>query len=183
MSLERLIAEIQSRGAADLAEATAKFEAEKGRILADRDDRIGATRTRLAQQAEAEARREKTQRIAGARMQARKLEYEAQERALESSLSAVRELLRGFTKSDEYAPTLGRMYAYAADQLGKDVRVSGRPEDATALRAISGKAFDPTVRPILGGLIAETADGERRLNLSLDELLRLREDKVRELLA
>jgi len=32
-------------------------------------------------------------------------------------------------------------------------------------------------------LIAETPDGSRRLNLSFDELLRLREDRVRELLA
>ncbi|HEV2317941.1 MAG TPA: V-type ATP synthase subunit E family protein [Thermoplasmata archaeon] len=183
MSLERLLAEIQERGERDLAEATAKFEADKGRILADRDDRIGSTRMRLAQQAEAEARREKTQRIAGARMQARKLEYEAQERALESSLGAVRDLLREFTNSDEYDQVLGRMYAYAVDQLGKDVRISGRSEDAAALKGAAGKSFDATPRAILGGLVAETADGERRLNLSLDELLRLREDKVRELLA
>jgi hypothetical protein len=33
------------------------------------------------------------------------------------------------------------------------------------------------------GLLAETLDGDRQLNLSFDELLRLREDRVRELLA
>jgi vacuolar-type H+-ATPase subunit E/Vma4 len=75
------------------------------------------------------------------------------------------------------------MVAVATDSLGKQVRVSGRSEDAALLAKVGGNGFDPTPQAILGGLIAETPDGSRRLNLSFDELLRLREDRVREILA
>ena len=183
MTLERLIAEIRAHGERELADETQKFEAEKARLLAERDRRATAIRTDFTARAEGEARRERAQRVAGARMQSRKLEYEAQERAMNASLDAVRALLQQFTTSDEYPEVLRRMYSVATDELGKDVRVTGRSEDASILKPIAGRSFDPAPAPILGGLIAETPDGERRLTLTLDELLRLREDRVRALLA
>jgi V/A-type H+/Na+-transporting ATPase subunit E len=183
MTLERLIAEIRAHGERELADETQKFEAEKARLLAERERKAAAIQSDFRSRAEGESRREKAQRVAGARMQARKLEYEAQERAMNASLEAVRNLLRQFTATDEYPEVLRRMYSVATDELGKDLRVTGRSEDATLLRPIAGRSFDPAPAPILGGLIAETADGERRLTLSLDELLRLREDRVRALLA
>jgi vacuolar-type H+-ATPase subunit E/Vma4 len=183
MSLDRLIEEIRSRGEADLAAAERRAEEEKARIAKDRDARTEEIRSRLARQGETEARRLRAQKIAGARMQARKLEYEAQERALAGSLEAVRGLLQEYTRSGEYPEALGRMYAFAVDRLGKDVRVAGRAEDASLLKGIAGKAFNPAPLPILGGLVAETPDGARRLTLTLDELLRLHEDRARELVA
>jgi vacuolar-type H+-ATPase subunit E/Vma4 len=116
-------------------------------------------------------------------MQARKLEYEAREKAMASSLASVRELLGDLTRSEEYGAVLARMYALAVNQLGKDVRISGRSEDSTILKSLAGRGFNPAPQPILGGLVAETADGERRLTLSFDELLRLRDDRVRKLLS
>src|SRR5208282_84343 len=160
MTLERLIAEIRARGERELAEESRKFTAEKTRLEADR-----------------------ALRVAGARMQSRKLEYEAQERAMNASLEAVRNLLRQFTESDEYPEVLRRMYSVATDELGKEVRISGRAEDAALLKPLAGRSFDPTPAPILGGLVAATPEGDRRLTLSFDELLRLREDRVRSLLS
>lgn len=183
MTLERLVAEIRARGERELTEESEKFEAEKGRLLADREQRVATIQNDFRTRSEAEARRERAQRVAGARMQARKLEYEAQERAMSASLETVRALLRKFTQGEEYPEVLRRMYALALDELGKDVRVSGRAEDAAVLRSIAGRSFDPTPASIPGGLIAETPDGARRLTLSFDELLRLREDRVRSLLA
>jgi vacuolar-type H+-ATPase subunit E/Vma4 len=182
MTLDRLLAEIQARGERDLADEAKRFESEKAKLLAERAERVAAIQADSRTRAEAEARRERAQRVAGARMQARKLAYEAEERATAAGLEAVRGLLQEFTKGPEYPEVLRRMYALATDELGKDVKVSGRAEDATLLRSAAGRSFDPTPRPIVGGLIAETPDGDRRLALSFDELLRLREDRVRALL-
>jgi vacuolar-type H+-ATPase subunit E/Vma4 len=183
MSLDRLIEEIRTRADADLASARAKGEAEKARIAKERDEKSDRLRSQVTLQGENEARRLKAQRIAGARMQARKLEYEAQEKALGASLVGVRSLLQEFTRSEEYPKVLQRMYDLAVSELGKDVRVLGRAEDASVLKGIAGRAFSATPQPIMGGLIAETPDGSRRLMLTFDELLRLREDRVRELIA
>ena len=183
MTLDRLLDEIRRRGDDERAAALAAGEEEKQRIVADRDRRIAEITRQLGEQAAVEARRQRSQRIAGARMQARKLEYEAREAALAGSLGSVRTMLGEFTRSSEYSEVLARMYAFAADELGRDLRVSGRAEDASELKEIAGKGFVNQPQPILGGLLAETPDGDRRLNLSFDELLRFREDRLRELLA
>jgi vacuolar-type H+-ATPase subunit E/Vma4 len=99
------------------------------------------------------------------------------------SIGQTRAILSGFANSPEYAKVVKRMVTYASDRLGKPTKVMGRAEDAALLKKLAGPSFDPTPQPILGGVIAESADGSRRLNLSFDELLRLREDKVRDLLA
>ena len=126
---------------------------------------------------------ERAQRMAAVKLQARKMLYEAREKRLEGAVADTRTLLQEYTRSPQYPAVLRRMVAAATDALGKQVRIQGRGEDASLLAKVAGKSFDPSPQPIVGGLIAETPDGSRRLNLSFDELLRLREDRVRELLA
>jgi vacuolar-type H+-ATPase subunit E/Vma4 len=134
-------------------------------------------------QTDLDAHRERSQKIANAKLTARKLTYEAREKQTSDRLQQVRATLSAYADSDEYPQVVKRMYALAVERLGKQVKVSGRAADASLLKSVAGKAFDDTPAPILGGLIAETSDRSRRLNLSFDELLRLREDQVRTLLA
>ncbi|HYA70682.1 MAG TPA: V-type ATP synthase subunit E family protein [Thermoplasmata archaeon] len=183
MSLETLVEEIRRQGEADLAALTSGRDAEVAKIAADRDRQIEEARTEISHATEVEIAHERAQRVAAAKLQARKLLYEAREQRLEGALDETRTLLQEYTRSAQYPAVLRRMMAAAAESLGKQLRISGRSEDASLLAKVAGKGFDPTPQPILGGLIAETPDGERRLNLSFDELLRLREDRVRELLA
>jgi len=183
MSLETLVEEIRRRGEADLASVTASRTAESAKIVADRDRQIADLRAESARQTEADIAHERAQRLAAAKLQSRKLLYEAREKRLVEGIRETRDLLEEYTRSSQYPTVLKRMMGAATDTLGKQVRILGRGEDASLLAKVAGKSFDPTPQPILGGLIAETADGSRRLNLSFDELLRLREDRVRELLA
>jgi len=183
MSLESLVDEIRRRGEAELAALTARRDEEVAKVAADRDRRLGELRTESARLTEAEVARERAQRLAAAKLQARKLLYEAREKRLTSALAETRSLLQEYTRSAEYPAVLKRMMVVATDSLGKQLRVSGRAEDAPLLAKVAGKSFDPSPQSIVGGLVAETPDGSRRLNLSFDELLRLREDRVREILA
>ncbi len=183
MSLEALVDEIRSHADAEVARIERERSREEAEILADRDRRIAALRTEKSAAARAEAARVRTQRVAAAKFTARKQLYEARERWLERALASARDLESDYVGSDRYAGTLRRMVSAATEALGKQVRISGRAEDASLLAKIAGKSFDPSPRSIRGGLLAETPDGRRRLNLSLEELLRLREDRVRELLS
>jgi len=183
MSLEDLVEEIRRRGESELRAITDERARETARLAAERNERIAEIRAESSRATEQEVARERAQRLAAAKLQARKQLYEAREERLGAAIAGTRELLEGFTATPAYAPTLKRMFQTATDELGKSLRVRGRSEDASLLNRIAGKSFDPTPLPILGGLVAETADGSRRLNLAFDELLRLREDRVRELLA
>jgi vacuolar-type H+-ATPase subunit E/Vma4 len=183
MPIDRLAEEIRARSERQLVEERTAFEAEKARIAGEREKRVAQVRADIARATEAEIAREQGQRLAAAKMQARKLEYEAREAALTQSLDGVRRHLAEYTESDEYAQMLKRMVALAVERLGKDCKVTGRTEDAGRLKSIAGKSFKSGGVPILGGIIAESADGKRRLVLSFDELLRFNESGVRDLLS
>jgi len=183
MSLESLVEEIRQHAEAELKATTDRQTAESERIRGDRDRRIAEIRTASQRATEAEVARERAQRVAAAKLRARKMLYEAREQRLAGGLKETRTLLQGYTSSPGYPSVLRRMVEVANDSLGRQLRITGRAEDASVLAKVAGKAFDPAPQPILGGLIAETTDQSRRLNLSFDELLRLREDEVRELLA
>ncbi len=183
MSLESLVEEIRQHAEAELRAITEAQAKETARIAEERDRRIAELRGASQRAAEMEAARERAQRVAAAKLKARKMMYEARERRIDTGLQETRTLLRDFTSSPKYPATLKRMVEVANGALGPQLLISGRREDRGVLAKVARRAFDPTPQPILGGLIAETPDKSRRLNLSFDELLRLREDEVRALLA
>ena len=182
MSLESLVEEVRARGEAELKTIAERRDAELRAIGEDREARVTRVRTEASRTAEAEVGRERAQRVAAAHLAARRLLYEAQEERLTEGLAQVRQVLADLTEEAEYAAILRRMIARASDRLGRSVRISGRAEDAALLAKLAGRAFDPTARAIAGGVIVETADGRRRLDLSFDELLRQHADAVRALL-
>ncbi len=183
MPLETLVEEIRAHGESELHAIAERRDAELATISTERDRAVGALREASARTLEAEAARERAQRLAAAHLEARRSLYEAREALLDDGFAATREALRRFAQGSDYPGVLRRMIASATDRLGRSVRLSGRAEDASVLARLAGKAFDDTARPILGGVIAETPDGRRRLDLSFDELLRQRADAVRALLA
>jgi V/A-type H+-transporting ATPase subunit E len=184
VSLVRVVEESRSRGQETLDRERRRVEDERAQLLAERERRVTSIREEAERGARAEATRERAQRVAAAKMQARKFEYEAREKSLERGMDRVRELLRDYTRSPQYPDTLRRMLAYAMRELGPDVRVYGRAPDAPILRSVAAGRFVEThPLPALGGIVVETPNGNRRLNLTFDELLRLREDRVRERLS
>ncbi len=183
MTLEDLVDEIRRRGEADLAKVAEERDRVAAEIAADRDRRLVEIRAESKRLIALKTARDRTQRVAAAKLRARKVIYEVREARLGRAVEETRTLLRDYTQSRDYPLVLRRMFQTATSTLGKQVRVSGRGEDAAVLQKVAGHSFDPRPQPILGGLVAETPDGSRRLNLSFDELLRLHEDQVRELLA
>jgi len=183
MSLESLVEEIRARGEAELKATADRRTAELARIAADRDARAAALRESSAKATETESARERAQRLAAAHLAARRMLYEAREARLDRGLAETRELFANLTAAPSYAGIVRRMIASATARLGRSARISGRAEDAALLARLAGKAFDPSPRAIRGGIVAESEDGRRRLDLSFDELLRQRADAVRGLLA
>jgi vacuolar-type H+-ATPase subunit E/Vma4 len=182
MSLESLVDEIRARGEAELKATAVARESDLAKVAAERDAKVAALRAEADRATDAEIARDRAQRVAAAHLAARRLEYEAREERLAQGFADTREALADLTDQAEYAPILRRMIASATDRLGKSLRISGRAEDAALLARLAGRSFDPEPRAILGGLVAETPDGRRRLDLSFDELLRQRADAVRALL-
>jgi vacuolar-type H+-ATPase subunit E/Vma4 len=182
MSLESLVDELRARGEAELKAIAAQQDDDLAKIAAERDAKLAQSRAEAARATETEVARDRAQRLAAAHLAARRQLYEAREEKLDAGFAETRRLLSQLTETPAYADVLRRQLQAATARLGKTVRVFGRAEDASLLARLAAKAFDPEPRPILGGIVAETPDGRRRLDLSFDELLRQRADAVRALL-
>lgn len=183
MSLERLVEEIRARANVDVGAAVERQKTEIDRIATERDRALEALGAETERATAAEIGRERAQRIAAARLTARQLLYEARSERMNEALEETRRILSDYTSDPAYPRVLSRMVDLAHETLGPKLKFTGRAEDASRLKNVAGSEFDPAPAPIVGGLLASTADGSRRLNLSFDELLRLRGDRVRELLA
>jgi len=181
MTLERLVEEVRRRSEEELGRERARFETAADRLRAERERLLeeiaGASERAIA----SEVARVHAESLARAKAEGRRLVFEARQRATGRVLSDVRARLADLAASDDYPRLLKRMHAHAVSRLGKSVRISGRAADAPLLRSIAGRNASADPLPILGGLIAATPDGSRRLDLSFDELLRRREDRVLEL--
>ncbi|HYB77841.1 MAG TPA: V-type ATP synthase subunit E family protein, partial [Thermoplasmata archaeon] len=138
MSLESLVEEIRRRGEADLAALTAARDSETTKIASERDRQMDAIRAESARETEAEVAHERAQRLAAAKLQARKLLYEAREKRLEGAIGETRTLLQEYTRSPQYPAVLKRMMGAATDSLGKQIRIFGRVEDASLLAKVAG---------------------------------------------
>jgi len=72
MSLERLIEEVRARNRAALEAEQRRQAEERDRILQDRDQRVAKLRAEIAHQSSTDVARERVQRLASAKLEARK---------------------------------------------------------------------------------------------------------------
>lgn len=181
MTLERLVEEVRRQAAEDLEKERRRYAAAAEELLATRASTLAEISESSERQLAQESARIRGATLARAKVDGRRRLFEARQRAAERLLAQARDRLEGFTETDGYSAVLKRLLRSANDRLGKQIRVRGRAEDAELLRAIAGKSFVAEPIPIEGGLVAETADGARRLDYSFGELLRRREAEVLEL--
>ena len=184
MTLQGLVKEIEARSAKEVRELEAKLDAERKAIEEQTREETARLRTEADKRSQLDAVRERSRLLAAAKLQAKKVLFEARERRAAAALEALRARLGAYTQGPEYAPLLGSMVSIGASVLGGDVKVLARSEDVPLLPSKLRSLVD-TQHPIrvMGGLIVEKKDGSRALNFTFEELLRLREDRVREILA
>ena len=184
MTLEALLQETQARGEASLKEIQTQAQAEIDQLRAETARQIAELKARLAQQGESEAAREKARELASAELKAKRALFEAQESRIRGALEDLRGRLAAYTRTPEYPKLLSAMVDLASSTLGPSLRLRTRAEDVPLLPAAAQKMVDRKAPlPTLGGLLAETADGSRSMNMTFEELLRLREDRLREILS
>lgn len=184
MTLESLVSAIEERSRRELEEIQRKLEADVAAQRAATEAQIRAIQEDAERRARVEAERERARILAGARLQSRRILFEAQEARVARGLELVRAWLGQLSQSPEYPRLLSALVTRGVERLGTSPRVLLRSQDLKLLPPALARLVD-TGRPLsgLGGAVIESADGSRRLNLTFEELLRLREDALRAILA
>ncbi len=184
MSLEDLVREVRDRTERELQAILTRSEQERAEISRQAEQEIShineLEETESAHEVEVESNRTRAE----ARLQARKVLDEAKERRIQEGRLLLNQRLKAFTSTPEYFQMLQRMADAAIAVLGEDTRLVVRKEDAQQLppylsiRMLKGRNLTA-----MGGLVAETSDGKRRISMTFEDLLRWKEDRITEILA
>jgi V/A-type H+-transporting ATPase subunit E len=177
LTLDAFVQAIHEKGRAETDEIIAQARTERERMLSE----IRAEGEKALREAEQRARgaaeRKRVQNLARAELEARKTVLAAQKDALDevyrrtlARLAAMREnpeFLRALLKANEAEWKSGGL-------------VHANVKDEGLVKGIVGKAFAGTIT-CAGGLVIESADGTRRVDVRYESILRdVWDDSVRE---
>lgn len=177
MSIETFLLEIENRKKRDLASLNKELDEKGTTIQNQRDLQIREIQERFANEGKIKSEREFARIIESARLQAKKILFDAINANLESAFDTIKQEVEKYRKLPQYKQTLETMVNTSKKKLGQNIIVHCREEDRASL-----KEMDVTLGSsiqTLGGIIAENKDGTKELDLTFDELLRTHEDEVK----
>ena len=177
MTLETVIQAIQSKGKAETDQILAEAQSERERMLADIRKEGQASLADLEQRARETAERRRVQELARAELEARKTVLAAQRQDLDDVYQRALSRLGSLRENPEFLRLL--LAATAAEWRGGG-KVYSAAKDEPVVRAIVGSAYAGHI-DASGGIIIESADGKRRVDLRYESILRdVWNDSVRE---
>jgi vacuolar-type H+-ATPase subunit E/Vma4 len=180
MSIETFIEEINSRKRRELEALDTRLAKEKTALQIKKDNSIKDMHEYFSNEAKLKSEREAARIVEAARLQAKKILFDAVNVNLDSAFEVIKEALRSYTNSSEYNVALQKMIVTAKKNLGPKIKFSCREQDRSPLAEL-GVTFIKTIQTI-GGVIAENENGSKELDLTFEELLRIHEDEAKSLI-
>ncbi|MFZ0511547.1 MAG: V-type ATP synthase subunit E [Candidatus Nitrosopolaris sp.] len=177
MSIENFIEEIEGRKRRELEALDIHLAEEKTAIQIKKDNAINDMHEYFSNESRLKSEREAARIVEAARLQAKKILFDAINLNLDSAFEVIKEQLRSYADSGEYKATLQKMIVTAKKNLGPKIKVICRENDRSSLAEI-GVTVIKTIQTI-GGVIAENENGTKELDLTFEELLRIHEDEAK----
>jgi len=178
MGVDALLKEVEDRRKKALEALEAEYSAKREEVNKRTAEQVAYIMESAKKEAVTLAQKEVTRIEGAAKLQSKKLLFDATEKLLENNIAALRDALVELAASPAYAELLGRMAKYASKRLGGKIAVTCRKQDEAALKAAGAKIASTNLNAI-GGFRADSEDGTLELDLTFEEILRGREDEVR----
>lgn len=180
MSIETFIEEINSRKRRELEALDTRLAEEKTALQIKKDNTIKDMNEYFSNEGKLKSEREAARIVEAARLQAKKILFDAINVNLDSAFEVIKEGLRSYAKSTEYNVAVQKMIVTAKKNLGPKIKVSCREQDRSPLAEV-GVTVIKTIQT-MGGVIAENENGTKELDLTFEELLRIHEDEAKSLI-
>lgn len=177
MSIKNFIEEIEDRKRRELESLNTHLAEEKIAIQTKKDNASNDLQRYFSNEARLKSEREAAKIVEAARLQSKKILFDAINLNLNSAFGVIKQKLSDYADSSEYKTVLKKMILRAGKDLGPNIRVLCREKDRSLL-AEMGVTVLNTIQTI-GGVIAENETGTRELDLTFEELLRIHEDEVK----
>ncbi len=155
-------AKIQAKGIQSKSNQQAKQIMEDARVEGKR----------LGEEAKAEIN-------ANARLKQKKIRAEAEHKLITASIQGVEKYLKEFVETPKYGVVLLSLARDCTKALGKDAVVYCRKKDEAKLKNAGFNVAG--TQSIIGGVIGRSSDGKIKVDNSLEALLALNEEKLRQI--
>jgi V/A-type H+-transporting ATPase subunit E len=175
---EALLNEVEEKRRRAIEELEREYEVKKSQLREGTEARKRSILDAASSRAQAQASRERTRVVGAAKLEAKKLIFEATEKMLEQNLAQLKEVLADYSRTAEYKNLLSAMLRHAVSRLGEDCTVSCRQPDGNILRELGAKISSSDLQTI-GGFKVASKDGTLELDLTFEELLRSHDDDIR----
>ncbi len=175
-TIETLIDEIQERKRKDLRHLDEELAEKKAAIQSKKDNIVKELQQRFDGEAKTKSERESARIIEAARLQAKKILFDAINTNLSSAFNVIEQELKKYTKTPQYKKHLEAIINVSKKKLGKHIIVHCREEDRALVEGM-GVAVGSPIQTI-GGLVVENEQNTKELALTFEELLRICEDDI-----
>lgn len=180
MGLEEIVGRINDEASERAAKIVADARAEASKILDDARERSESIVSQSRSQAERDAREEKLRSVASARLSAKRETLQAREDVLKRYESAILAAVDDFVDTSDYQKFLAGCMDDGLSKLGEDAIIHVNAKDRGSLK---GKKYSKEVakEPLdcKGGAMVMSPDGKRRVDNTIESLLRERSDAIR----
>jgi vacuolar-type H+-ATPase subunit E/Vma4 len=178
VAAETLLKEVDEKRKRTIAQLESEYKAKRDEVTKRAAEQRAYIQESAKSQAAALVQREQIKITGAAKLQAKKMTFDATEKMLENNIALLKQALADHANSKGYAEELSEMLAYASRRLGADIKVKSRPADAAALKKLGAKVASSDLNTA-GGFKAESHDGTLELDLTFEEILRNREEGAR----
>jgi V/A-type H+/Na+-transporting ATPase subunit E len=178
VAAESLLNEVEEKRKKTIEMLEAEYSAKKAEVANRAAEQRGYISESSKKEAAALVQRERIRISGAAKLQSKKMIFDATEKMLENNLAALKQSLADVAGSKEYPSLLSKMLAYASKRLGGTITVRCRPADAAILKKLGAKVSSSNLESV-GGFKATNSDGTLELDLTFEELLRNHEDEAR----
>jgi len=177
VSLETVVEAILKDGEAEAQAILSEARAEREKMLGEARSEGAKAMAESEERARATAERRRVQALARAELEARKIVLAQQREALDRVYQGTLERLGNLPDHAEFLR--GVLKANEAEWRGGG-KVYANARDEAVVRKIVGSAFAGTI-DCVGGVVIESADGTRRIDMRYESLLRdVWDDAVKE---
>jgi V/A-type H+/Na+-transporting ATPase subunit E len=178
MGADALLREVEEKRKKTVEALEAEYATKRDEVKRRADEQLAYIMENAKREAAVVSQREKIRIQGAAKLQAKKIMFDATEKMLESNISALDQSLAELASSPAYTELLTKLARYASKRLGGKISVTCRKADEATLKAAGAKIGSTNLNS-MGGFIADSEDGTLELDLTFEELLRGRGDDVR----
>lgn len=170
MPLEEILQEVEKRKEQEIKRISEEYKSKIDSVNSDLEHELNNLESHYEKKTEDDSRALRDRELELARMEAKNLAREKVSQLMQNAFERADFFLRNISDTKEYSGILKKMVSLSTEILGGDCVIRARKEDVSFLQDMN------TIKIAKGhikepGIIAESSDGSRELNLTIGTIM------------